>query len=452
MVKRVLLVVPVFLLSVLAYAQRPAPTPVCAQELVGKMVCILPSVYGPTGLVLPNDQHDAHFVNSFQADFAPLTRAIGSVVSLQNFPSPASGVVFALDRSLGVVSRSSESYGPIFAERAETIGRHRLYVAGTYQFYDFSTLDNFDLDNLPATFSHVRFPINGVFPPWEQDFIVTTNRVDLKVHQFTLYGTFGLTDRIDISAAVPILDVRLGITSSAQIVRIAPPNVNDPSADPATGQFHYFQQSDPVNSTNQTFPKSQSTSGIGDVTFRVKGTVMKRERARLALGLDLRTPTGDSENFLGAGAPGVKPFLAASYGGRVSPHANLAFQWNGKSILAGNVATGGEGKLPNQFFYSFGVDAGVTRKLTLAVDYLGQRLSSTVRTRETTFTDPFGTAYPNIRQIELTQGSYTMSDLSLGAKVSPFGNLLVTGNVVLRLNKAGLRATAVPMIGISYTF
>lgn len=451
MLKRTLFVVSLMMLSLSALAQF-TPPPACDPAFSGKMICILPQVYGPTGLTLANQRHLAHFVGSVQRNFVPLTLAVGTELSLQNFSSPASGVVFQLDRSLGVVTRSSESYGPILSERAETIGKHRVYLAGTYQFFGFSTLDDIDLNHLPAVFTHVEFPVGGVIPQFERDFITTDNRIDLKVHQFTLYGTFGLTDRIDVSAAVPILDVRLGVTSSAHIVRIAPPNPSDPSAEPVSGQFHYFNAADPVGSVDKSFTNSRTASGIGDVTFRVKGTVVKAERARLAVGVDVRTPTGDERNFLGSGAPGVKPFLATSYRARISPHANLAFQWNGKSVLAGDVATGAEAKLPNQLFYSFGIDAGITKKLTAAIDYLGQRLSSTVRVRETGFVDPFGTAYPDVRQTELTRDSLTMSDLAVGAKYSPAGNLLLTGNVLLRLNRAGLRAKAVPMVGISYTF
>ena len=58
------------------------------------------------------------------------------------------------------------------------------------------------------------------------------------------------------------------------------------------------------------------------------------------LGLDLRVPTGDEENLLGAGAPGVKPFMAwsASYD-TFSPHFNFGYLWNGSSILAGDPIT-----------------------------------------------------------------------------------------------------------------
>ncbi len=43
-------------------------------------------------------------------------------------------------------------------------------------------------------------------------------------------------------------------------------------------------------------------------------------------------------------------------------------------------------------------------------------------------------------------------DASVGGKVRLFRHLLVTGNVLLKLNDSGLRAKVVPLAGISYPF
>jgi hypothetical protein len=41
---------------------------------------------------------------------------------------------------------------------------------------------------------------------------------------------------------------------------------------------------------------------------------------------------------------------------------------------------------------------------------------------------------------------------SLGIKYRPFGNLVLTGNVLLKMNNSGLRSTAIPLVGLSYSF
>jgi hypothetical protein len=219
-----------------------------------------------------------------------------------------------------------------------------------------------------------------------------------------------------------------------------------------SGYFHYFDATNPAGSLTATFSNSRTASGIGDAVFRVKGTVFKRERAAAALGADVRVPSGDEKNFLGTGALGFKPFIAASYRARVSPHAGIGYEFNGSSILAGDLATGKKGRLPDQFFYSGGVDAGITRKVTVAVDLLGQRLYRAPGVVQGPFVDVLGTSHPDVPQTTSTHRSFNMNNLAVGAKFSPVGNLLLTCNVQFKLDDGGLRARVVPLIGISYTF
>lgn len=454
-----------------AMAAMPMAPPPCATKLQSSMLCVVPQVYGVGGLTLPNVHHAAHFTSS-QTNFQiPLSVSVGTELSLVSAASPASGVLFTYDPTLHTfVPSTTESYGPVLTERAETIGKHRIFVAVTYQFLDFSSLDGIDLHHLPVAYSHAPFQVSACvsnpsdpqcdpsrpgFPAFEQEYITTQNRIDLKAHQITLSGTFGLTNRIDISVDVPILDIGLGITSAAHIVRAAPQPVASNDAlfgTTVNGFYHFFNANDPAGSLDEVVSNSNRANGIGDVVFRVKGTVLKYERTRVALGLDIRTPTGDAQNFLGSGAIGLKPFIAASYAGRVSPHVNLGYEYNGDSIIAGNLGTGSLGKLANQFFYSGGVDIAVARRLTLAADVLGDRLSSSGRLQPTSFANVDGVTQPGVQQVTLFQGPVNMVDISTGAKVNLFRNLLLTANVAFKANEAGLRAKAVPLGAISYSF
>jgi hypothetical protein len=472
------------------------PRQVLAQNLCAtpsnNLICVIPQLYSTTGGVnLPNAAHRAHFDNDFQTNAAALSSSVGTELSSLRLASPTSGITFVFEN--GVMKRSTESYGPILGERAETIGRHRVFLAGTYQYFPFSTLDGIDLKHLPAVYNHAdtvnpdgthrdpnKDPASPGVPGVELEYINTTNRVDLKVHQFTFYLTYGLTNRIDISAAVPILDVRMGISSNATIVRTPDPIVQGPALQQAymtspttvpgdlypstgpmegcaatlscSGYFHYFDPSHPATSLTAPFSNGKTASGIGDVVFRVKGTLLKRERAAVALGVDVRVPTGDENNFLGTGAAGVKPFLSASYHSRIAPHANIGYEFNGSSILAGNPVTGTKGRLPDQLFYSGGVDAGVTRKLTLAVDLLGQRFYDAPGVRQGPWVDVLKVSHPDVLNTIPIHRSFNTDDLALGGKYSPFGNWLVTGNVQIKLDNGGLRAKVVPLVGLSYTF
>lgn len=470
--------------------------PLLAQNLCsaanGNLICVIPQLYSPTGGVnLPNQAHSAHFNGAFQTNTAALNSSVGTELSSLRFASPTSGITFVFEN--GVMRRTTESYGPILGERAETIGRHRIFIAGTYQYFPFSTLDGIDLKHFPAVYNHADSlnpngterkptdPPSPGNPGVELEYINSTNRIDLKAHQFTFYATYGLTNRVDLSVAIPILNVRLGMSSQATIVRdldpiqqgaalkaawLANPNTLPgnlyPSTGPelgcattpagCTGYFHYFDPLNPATSLMKGFSNAKTASGIGDVVFRAKGTIFKHERTAVALGADVRVPTGDEKNFLGSGAAGVKPFLSVSYHSRISPHANLGYEFNGSSILAGNPLTGIKGRLPDQLFYSGGVDAGVTRKLTVAVDLLGQRFYEAPGIKVGAWQDVLNVSHPDILNTIPIHHSFNTDDLALGAKYSPFGNWLITGNVQIKLDDGGLRAKVTPLIGLSYTF
>jgi len=416
--------------------------------------CLIPNVYGPTGLTLPNPFHEAHFNSAFQANFSPLTAAVATELTLLPLASPASGFTYTFESTSGVYTRSAQSFGPIYAERAETIGKGKFFVGVTYQYFTFDNLDGIGLNGFPAVFTHERGTgPGGTDPPYENDFIATRNSLTLFVSQMTGFATVGITDRFDVSVAVPVLNVNLGVNSAATIHRTAPP-------DPVFGQAHYFDPNNPDGSVNKTFTDSGHSTGIGDVTLRFKGTLLRGEHFSLALASDLRLPSGDETNLLGSGTYGVKPFVIASVSGRVSPHVNIGYQINGRSALAGNIVNGTKGHLPNDLFYTVGADVGVSKRLTLAFDLLGQHVfdATNVYTGQ-----PYTAAVPEIPttgvtiqssypQIALRTGSFDAISGSAGFKTQLAGNLLLTANILFQLNNTGLRARAVPLIGLSYAF
>jgi hypothetical protein len=405
-----------------------------------KLAHMIPRLFGPTGMVLPNDFHAAHFESRFiEESFTSVNTAIGTQIATLPFASPGSGFVFYFNSALGMYQRSSESFGPVLTERAETIGRRKLYVGFAYQYFSFDKVDGIKLKEFPGVLRHER--ATGAL--YEEDSISTVASIDLKMNQFTAVATYGLTDRVDISAAVPFVNARFGLVSSATLQRVAPPSER-------FGQSHYFDANSPDDSTAAVYAMNNSASGIGDISLRLKWTAFRGERAGVAVAADVRLPTGDELNFLGSGAAGFRPFLAISYPiGRFAPHVNVGYQWNGKSVLAGNVNTGEKGGLPDALTYAAGVDMAATRRITVAADFLGQRLFGATRVVPVTYTDSLGRRFPETR---LQKASYDLLSGAIGAKVNLTRTLLLTGNVIFRLNDSGLTAPIVPLIGLSWAF
>jgi hypothetical protein len=401
-----------------------------------KLAFLIPNLYGPTGLTLPNPTHQAHFDSSFQANFGPFNTAIASQLTSLPIPSPASGFTYTFDKTLGVYARSARSFGPILAERADTIGKDKFAFGFSHQNFTFDSIDSVPLRRVPSVFVHIPNPEN---PQFAQDVITSDSFVDLRIGQFTTFVTYGIHDRIDVSVAFPLVSANLGVTSDAEIHRIG--TAGDTS-------IHGFGGSG--NGSRGQFSNSSSATGIGDVIARMKGNVFRTDSAGVSLGVDVRVPTGDPYDFLGSGAPGVKPFLAVSFNaGSFSPHVNLGYQWNGESVLAGNVAAGTKQKLPGQLLYAVGFDYGVTKRFTLAADLLGQRVTGVERIVVEDFEAFDGSLFPNTRFV---RGSFDSRSGAIGFKVNPTADLIASFNVLIGMTNSGLQARVTPLVGLSYAF
>jgi hypothetical protein len=476
-----------------------------------KLVCLIPQIYGPFGfgttqdptqsVLYTGDFHAAHFGTDFLATFAPINQAVGIQVSQLPIASPSSGITFTFDKVTKLETPATdESLGPILGERAGTIGRKRLFVGFSYQDFNFSTIDGQHISNIPTVLQHQPFraqppqipkcpdqtalaPKYDGDPCFVRDYIQTTNDIHLRVHQYTIYVTYGITRHLDFSAAIPFLDVQMKVTSNATIV----PNSAAPLAVGAPGNvWHSFNPSNPVLAPQcasavaagqaclqASFSGSGSATGIGDVVLRGKYTVYQGERAGFAVGMDVRLPTGDETNFLGSGAVGVKPFGVFSYKARVSPHAEVGYEVNGGSTLAGNnlvpsgSATVAKGSLPNRFLYIVGADVVIAKRLTGAFDIYGQRLFSAPQFVSQPYKDygncsgatnddavncavyAPGTTHPDVAQ---KIADVNITSASLGLKLRAFSKLVFTGNVLLKLDDGGLRSRVVPLVGVSYSF
>jgi len=246
---------------------------------------------------------------------------------------------------------------------------------------------------------------------------------------------------------------------------VAPPNINFPG-----NVFHQFDPASVPSCGSQSpcmqanFGDANSASGIGDVVIRGKYEVYKGEHLGFGLGVDVRTPTGDPGNYLGSGATGVRPFGVISYRARVSPHAEIGYEVNGKSILAGDfvgVAANTKGSLPDRLTYFAGADIGINKHLSAAFDLIGDRLFGAPQIFSNPYTDlgkcndinctvlTPGTMHPDVA---VRTTDYNQNNASFGIKFRPIGNLVITGNALVRLDDGGLKANVAPLIGISYTF
>jgi hypothetical protein len=369
----------------------------CLNSHSTDLYCLLPAAF--------HTQASPAF-NAFNAFFAPFGAELSELPTAR-----PGGLTLTFDH--GMLVPANESLGGLFTERAETVGRHHIFLGFDYQNFRFGTIDGQNMKYLPIVL---------YYPP-QQVYTATTNRLDLRAGQYTAVIAAGLTTRLDLSVAVPL--ERVSMKANVQGSEYGP-----------GGAAASFSEYVPGHS-----------SGFSDVVVGVKGLLLQRGSFRLGAGADVRIPTGDELNFLGAGTVGVRPYLVISRRARVSPHLNTGYQWNGDSILNAS-STGAKQQLPTNFFYTAGVNLEAGKHCTVVADILGRTVFNAPRLATPTGVPGFGLA-PSVQPY---YGTYNTTDASFGMKAETFAHLVVTGNVTMQLDSGGLRARAVPLIGIARSF
>lgn len=142
-------------------------------------------------------------------------QGLNSVLNTEKgeFPvsSTSGGFTFQYDSELEVFTRTTDSLGPIFAERAPTLGKGKLNFGFSYTYIHFSTLEGRDLDNLESIVLLDE-------KQKDKNLLQLDFDVDVKTNLFSFYGTYGITDRWDVSMLVPVMQIQLDVDSTAKIL------------------------------------------------------------------------------------------------------------------------------------------------------------------------------------------------------------------------------------------
>jgi hypothetical protein len=402
---------------------------------------------------------------------------VAQVIGQLPLAAPVSGFVLRFDRKLGIPVEESRNLGSVLTERGNTVGKYKVFVGFTYQRFVFQTIDGAKLSNLPSVYQFGTIQTTNAANQniTINEFGASHNSVSANLSQYAGIVAFGLTDRIDVSITVPFERVSLAAgNSSLQEAFVTTLT--------STGAFLSSSASNP-STTSQSV--AGSATGFGDLLLNAKGTIFSGEKSKLALGTEARFATGDEYNLLGTGAFGLKPYLVYSRLGRITPHANLGYQWNDRSNLYINpchfiptTAAGtcqGSGalptlRLPDSVDYSGGVDIGITKRFTVVADFVGQHYFNSPRVTSpvpaSSVTPPISgipipnpssnsaiTAFNSFPTVQVANSGINLDNLAMGLKWNPLGRLIVSANALIRLDSGSLRpARFVPLLGLSYRF
>jgi hypothetical protein len=388
--------------------------------------------------------HGEHFVPAASAANASLisfiTEAIGGNVANVPISATTSGETFRFEG--GVPVKTSTSAGPVFAERAQTLGRGRLLAGINRTSFHFETVRGVDLQNIQLTFTHqnVNFPgCDSLFggpcsemgiPSFENDIMPFRLSLDIDVHVTSLYVTYGVFDRLDVGLVVPLVSTDLRGQSEAQIIPFGGDSV-----------FHFFggTPTQPILSASRT--TSGSSFGLGDAALRVKLNLRQTPRASVALLADTRFPTGSEDDLLGSGHLAARGLaIISSRFGAFSPHVNAGYLY--RAGARRNDAVLG----------TVGFDQLLAEPVTLAVDLLSELQ---VGDSKLTLPQPVEYDFPFRRSISPTTIPNMRDDIfdgSLGFKFTTGWGLTVITNALFPLNRGGLRPGVSYTVGVEYTF
>ncbi len=362
-----------------------------------------------------------------------LTNLIG--VSAANFPISAasSGAIWGRSPE-GLPIRTQTSSGPVFGERAQTLGKGHFLFGANLSSFQFSTLRGLPLSDLVFSFQHEDEPPGGLGDPtFEADYIEVRTRLNLSTTAATAFFTYGLGRRIDVSIAVPFVRTSMSGTSVAQVISFVNPTP------------HFFgTAANPL--TRVSTASSGSASGIGDIAARVKIGVPDIGRVSLAFLGDVRLPTGKEENFLGAGATSIRGLaIASSRFGDFSPHANLGFAKRGGEFQNSAVLA------------TLGFDHLMAPWATLALDAITEW---SVGSEKLTIPAPVVITVPqggplSTRTIDLTNIPDRRDHVflaSIGGKFSTPTGLTVLTNLLIPIRYGGLQPNVAWTVGLEKGF
>jgi hypothetical protein len=336
-----------------------------------------------------------------------ITRAL--LVSLATVPiaTSSSGFVYRLDPELGTMTRVSDSFGTFFVERAMTSGRGRTSfgMSGTTAAYD--RLDGLNLRDGTLVTTANQFDDESA--PFDRELLT----LKIRTSTLTLFGSYGVTDRLEVGGAVPL--VQLHIEGSSV-------NVYRGDAVPQVSAI-------------------ADASGVADIALRTKYTLVSVPGAGFAAGAEVRLPTGDEASLLGAGRAALRLLAVGSVEhARVGVHGNFA-------IVKGGVSDELDG--------GGALTIAVTPRVTATGEFLLRRLSD-LHTIETV-SEPHPTFFNKdvgVQTFRLSLGTESsfLSTLVSGVKWNVKGAMVLTGQVQWRVGNGGLTAPFTPTISLDYLF
>lgn len=339
------------------------------------------------------------------AEIARDTIARALLVNLTSVPiaTSSSGFLYRLNPELGTVQRASESFGAFFTERALTPGAGRASLGVTATTSDFTRLNGQSLGDGSL------LTIANTFRDEPAPFDTESLTLNLRTSTLTFLASVGVTDRLEIGGAVPF--VRLTLDGERLNVYRGTPLIQASA--------------------------SGTASGIADVALRAKYTLVSGYGGGVAAAAELRLPTGDEANLLGAGTASWRVMGVGSIDqGRVGLHGNAG-------LVCGGVS--------DEYTFAGALSMAVQPRVTLSAEFFGRYVSELRDIVLTAEPHPTISGVDTLR-LSAGQSGTTLLTALAGFKWNVSGTVVLGGHLAWPMAERGLTSSITPTVALEYAF
>ena len=338
------------------------------------------------------------------AETARDTLARSLLINLTSAPIGASsgGFLYRLNPELGTVERASETFGTLFVERALTSGQGNVLFGVSGSAASYRRLNGFELGD--GSFLTVANRFRDEAQPFDTEALT----MNLSASTMTMFANVGVTDALDLGIVVPIVRVkvdgeRVNVYRGTSFVQAA---------------------------------GNGTASGLADIALRAKYAFVQTRAGSLAGAGELRLPTGDEENLLGAGSRSWRVMAVASVErGAASLHAN------------GGISRGG---LSDETFFAGALSVAVHPRATFTGEVLHRRVTDLHDFSLTAAPHPTVSGVDTYRLTSGTEGTRLWTAIT-GVKWNVGDTVVIGGHLLWSLTEHGLTARVTPTVAVEYS-
>lgn len=398
-----------------------APAPATARSLADKLSRAIST---PFEISLPGQGQSVVFPGS-PPFFTEVLQRIA--VRGADFPATSTtpGATFEYNPQLGIFEQSS-SLGPVFAERADTVGEGHFEFGMSFLFGDLDEFDGGDFEQTSTDF--------GIFD--ESGELIATSREHLAIRSFSLEhsifsfsATYGITSHWDVNLLMPVIYSTLRMRGDVTL----------PLFD--GGGAALGEAVGPVATSGSAF-------GPGDLLLRSKYRLVDNYPFQIAGELALRFPTGREDDFQGLGDFTITPLLVMSRDfGPNDVHMNVGMEVNTHVIERTRVR------------YALGGSVQLIENVTFLADIIG---SSSLAEEKFFVPGVPGASIQGGAQVKglsafplgttVAINKTNIVDFATGVKFNIGGHVVGYLGAILPLTDDGLRASVLPTASFEVPF